>query len=221
MSGQAREEAARIKREAQAAAEEQAKTKLPLHPRPAWAEGMDNTQGQGVRVDLATTELRVQTDEHDCSMYRLYIDVDSQTSVNVRFFFPPGNAGLKNAWIGLFRRESLSWYEEYGEVENGSAKILWKMVTSNEKSGVVRFGKLPKVIADGEYVFTLQIDYGVECRAASETITVRREPRPRRAASWPTRRAPLCRWRTVRSWRWPRATWPPRAARRSRASSGS
>eukprot|EP00966_Prymnesium_polylepis_P145493 3360199-Prymnesium_polylepis.1 len=48
------------------------------------------------------------------------------------------------------------------------------MITSNERSGVLRFGKLPKVIADGEYIFTLQVDYGVECRAASETISVRR-----------------------------------------------
>ncbi|KAL1525631.1 hypothetical protein AB1Y20_020484 [Prymnesium parvum] len=150
--------------------EENAKT--PLHPCPSWAEGMDNTQGQAVRVDLNTTRLGHSSDEHDCSMYRLSLHLDSPDSVRVRFFFPPGSASVNNAWIGLFRRESLTWCEEYGEVESGTAKVAWKMIKSNHRMGYAEFGRLPKTIEDGKYVFTLQVDYGVECRAASETMTV-------------------------------------------------
>ena len=163
------EETARLAAEAEA----EAQRKVPLHERPSWAHGLDNTKGEVLRVELGTTPLRSHSDELDVSMYRLSLDVDSQTSVNVRYFFPPGNAGINNAWIGLFARDCLSWKEEYGEVESGSSKAAWKMITSNERSGVLRFGKLPKTIADGQYIFTLQVDYGVECRAASETIQVR------------------------------------------------
>ena len=67
----------------------------------------------------------------------------------------------------------MSWHEEYGEVEPGSSKIMWKMISSNERSGVTRFGDLSTNIPDGAYVVTLQGDYGTECRAASEMFTVR------------------------------------------------
>lgn len=157
---------------AAALAEEKASaSKTPLHPRPAWAENMDNKQSNVVRVDLSTLKPAKPLDEHDCSMYRLSLEVDSPTSVNVRYCYPPGNAAIRNAWIGLFRRTSLVWMEEYGVVDGGQTKVAWKMIKSNGRAGVLRFGKLPKDIADDEYIFTLQIDYGVECRAASETIT--------------------------------------------------
>ena len=103
--------------------DEEARLKVPLHPRPAWAEGMDNTSGQAVKVDLREDTFRSSSDEHDCSMYRLTLHVESPTAVAVRYFFPPGNAANNNAWLGLFRRESMTWKEEYGEVESGSSKV--------------------------------------------------------------------------------------------------
>lgn len=163
------EEVAKEKAEAQ----ESARMKTPLHPRPAWAEKLDNTTGQAIRVDISTNQLKSSSNVEDLSMYRLSLEIDSPTSVNVRYFYPPGNAAIRNAWIGLFHFQSLDWKEEYGHVESGSSKLAWKMITSNNRAGVLRFGKLPSSIADGDYVFTLQVDYGVECRAASEIITVR------------------------------------------------
>lgn len=133
---------------------------------------MDNSKAQGVRVDLSTAQLRTSLDEHDCSMYRLSLQIDSPTSVNVRYYYPPGNASIRNAWIGLFLRASLDWKEEYGVVTGGSAKVAWKMITSNERAGTLRFGKLPASMSDDDYVFTLQVDYGTHCCAASEVIKV-------------------------------------------------
>ena len=47
------------------------------------------------------------------------------------------------------------------QVSSGSAKVAFKTLTQNRRSGEMSFSKLPASMRDGEYVFTLQHDYGV------------------------------------------------------------
>ena len=97
-------QAAEAKREA-AALEEAAR--LPLHPPPAWAEGMAR-EGRAVRCEGAPEAPSFSMD-HDTSLYRLRLTPLSSTATKVEWWFPPANPGNSGAWIGLFAADSVVW----------------------------------------------------------------------------------------------------------------
>ena len=55
-------------------------------------------------------------------------------------------------------------------------QVLWKLITKNAPSGSLTFGNMK--LRDGTYVFTLQQDYGRQCRATSERFDVKGNPNP-------------------------------------------
>lgn len=163
-------EAKNAEQEAASAVEE----RTALHKPPTWAADMDR-EGRAVRYDAAMISTQA-TLEHDCSVFRLEMHATSPTSAVVHWWYPPANPGNSNSWIGLFNAASITWYGECGDVQSGAAKVAWRLLTRNEKAGKVTFGRLclgKDGVPDGEYVFTLQADYGVECRALSERFTVK------------------------------------------------
>lgn len=167
-------QAAEAKREA-AALEEAAR--LPLHPPPAWAEGMAR-EGRAVRCEGAPEAPSFSMD-HDTSLYRLRLTPLSSTATKVEWWFPPANPGNSGAWIGLFAADSVVWGvrgEAGGEVGSGDDKIAYRLITKNGASGFLKF-TLPKAhggkpLPDGHYLFTLQADYGRKARAVSERFKV-------------------------------------------------
>ena len=88
----------------------------------------DATQGGG--QDRAHASVA----EHDCSLYRLKLEVHGPDSASVHWWFPPGNPGSQNAWVGLYQAEHVQWNEESGEVGSGSHKLAWRCITSDRPS---------------------------------------------------------------------------------------
>ena len=164
---QAAEAAARHAAEAE-------KAKTPLHPPPPWAVGMER-EGRAVRADGILDVGGALASDHDASLFRLALTVHSAQSATLRWWFPPANPGSSNAWVGLFRADTVQWGENgspCGMVGSGTDKRLYKMITRNEVSGSLSFGSLAKGLNDDLYVFTLQADYGRICRATSERFRV-------------------------------------------------
>ena len=152
---------------------EESALRLPLVKPPSWAMGADR-QARVVKCDSSTiTTLSEGVPSLDLSLYQLYLQKCSATSVTLQWVYPPSNPGLSNAWIGLFHADAVTWHDIFGEVQGHGARLAWKGITRNNPYGVLEFSKLPAELEDGEYVFTLQRDYGIKCAAVSERCIVR------------------------------------------------
>ena len=156
------------------------KERVTLHKRPSWAEGIDREgkalQCDATRLGPAVGESQPWRAEHDCSLYRLVLEVHGADSASLQWFFPPANPGSQNAWIGLFKADHVVWGDERGDVGCGGHKMAWRCITADKQYGMMKFTKLfggSAAVDDGEYVFTLQPDYGTVCKAVSERFRVR------------------------------------------------
>eukprot|EP00962_Isochrysis_galbana_P000102 scaffold27_cov125-Isochrysis_galbana.AAC.11 len=144
---------------------EEEDVRLPMPKPPTWALGMPRDP-RYVRVDAdsswgPTPHLRDET-----GLFQLSLFWESPTAVAVAWTFPPGNPGDASAWVGLFPAACVSWHDLYGEVSSGSSKLGFRTLTQNSSRGTIHFRRLIHAAPDGEYVFTLQRDYGVRCEAA-------------------------------------------------------
>ena len=145
-----------------------------LNPPPAWAAGLskerrfitfDPLAGNGAGLD---EELLLE------SMYRLQLEAHDPHSVTVRWWYPPANPGNHNAWICLFNRDEVHWHESSGACVG--KKLQWRLITTNGRHGAMKWtikgadGKGDFRYPDGQYVFTMQIDYGTTCRAVTDVL---------------------------------------------------
>jgi hypothetical protein len=168
----------RLEAEAALLAAREEAARVPLHPPPPWAAGME-VENRVVRVDTIPQADGSVAHEHDTSLFRLRLSAgDDDQSLHVQWWFPPSNPGNAGAWIGLFPADHVVWGANgspHGEVMPGAQRILYRLLTKNDTSGVSKFTATaiqpkgaPNPLKDGLYVFTLQADYGRYARAVSE-----------------------------------------------------
>ena len=146
--------------------------RLPLHPPPSWAIGMER-DGRVVRCNGLLDD--AHSHDHDVSLFRLKLTARSSQDITLHWWFPPANPGSSNAWVGLFRADTVDWGQNgspCGMAGSGRDRVLYKLITSNSVSGSLSFNKLATSLADDFYVFTLHPDYGRQCRAASERFRI-------------------------------------------------
>ena len=185
-------EEARQKAETEAAEVEAAAAACrELYPPPAWAVDMDKEQ-RFLTCDGAaaaycapppTAEEEAATLE---SMYRLSLEAHSPGTVTVRWWYPPANPGNSSAWVCLWERDEVHWDESGGDCVG--RKLQWRLITSNDRHGAMKWtikgadGQGGFQYPDGQYVFTMQVDYGTRCRAVTDVLELegcgRRRPRP-------------------------------------------
>ena len=95
----------------------------------ATAEGISR-EGKALQCDATQLGERSESQpwraEHDCSLYRLVLEVHGVDSASVQWFFPPANPGSQNAWIGLFKADHVVWGDERGDVGCGGHKLAWR-----------------------------------------------------------------------------------------------
>jgi len=145
--------------------------KLPLMRPPEWALGLDR-EGRCVRCDAAENWGPTPLVSDDLTLYQLTLTWGSPTAVKVGWTYPPANPGDTSSWVGLFPAHAVTWLDTYGEVSSGKARLAFKTLTQNQRRGEISFSRLPAAIPDGEYVFTLQRDYGVKCVCVSDRFQV-------------------------------------------------
>eukprot|EP00967_Tisochrysis_lutea_P127570 scaffold217113_cov36-Tisochrysis_lutea.AAC.5 len=135
--------------------------RLPLMKPPPWALQISR-EARSVRVDAENTWGTTPDVHDDLTLFHLELQWLSLTAVTVKWTYPPATPGNSSSWIGLFPASCVTWQSEYGEVSSGSAKLAFRTITQNVKQGAVNFGgRVIPSAPDGEYVFTLQKDYGV------------------------------------------------------------
>lgn len=142
---------------------------LPLHRPPPWwaalwAESPQRRQQTSLRVELggdSSLAARLEWEIDPSSVFSLRLEPRSLEEVALHWTFPPGNPGSSSAWIGLF--------QSVDGVHDQRGRLRFRLLTKDAQSGVGMYGaKFWHGLPDGEYLFALMADYGVESRALSQ-----------------------------------------------------
>ncbi|KAG8469947.1 hypothetical protein KFE25_006402 [Diacronema lutheri] len=141
---------------------------LPLHKPPPWwaalwAESPRRKQQTSLRVELGG-DLALSRPEWEldpASVFSLRLEPRSLDEVDLLWSFPPANPGSSNAWVGLFPAQD--------GVHDPRGRVRFRLFTRDAQCGVSTYGaKFWRGLPDGEYLFALMADYGVESRALSQ-----------------------------------------------------
>lgn len=153
---------------AAAVAQQQPLIKPPSWWHALWADSPARREQSSLRVDLSdqgddnplvsAVEAR---SSHDGSVFQLRLEPRSMTHLDLHWCFPPANPGSSGAWIGLFAAHE--------GVHEPRARLRFKLLTRDAVCGTLKWtSKQFAGLPDGEYVFALMADYGVESRALSQ-----------------------------------------------------
>lgn len=148
---------------------EEEEVRLPMPKPPTWALGMPRDP-RYIRVDADSAWGPTPRLRDEAGLFQLSLFWESPIAVAVSWTFPPANPGDASAWVGLFPAVCVAWHDQYGEVSSGAAKLGYRTLTQNQSRGTVCFRRLIETAPDGEYVFTLQRDYGVRCEDSQAGI---------------------------------------------------
>lgn len=130
---------------------------------PLWAEAPQRRQQTSLRVELGSepAAARLEWEVDPSSVFSLRLEPRSLEEVQLLWTFPPGNPGSSNAWIGLFH--------SVDGVHDQRGRLRYRLLTRDATSGAATYGaKFWQGLPDGEYLFALMADYGVESRALSQ-----------------------------------------------------
>lgn len=152
---------------AEALAAEETAERLTLLKPPSWwnelwAENTERREQTSLRVEGGQDAFGMVSHD-DTSVYRIAVVPTSLTAVEVQWTFPPGNPGHSGAWVGLFACED--------GIHDPRLRLRYKLITRDSRRGCLSFSESHfEGIADGEHVFVLMGDYGVQHRALSQRV---------------------------------------------------